>query len=459
MPASKLLAWGLAPAALIAQAPAPAPDATLAALLGEALARHPDLARGRALHAAEKERIPQASALPDPSLTLGMQNDGFKRLEIGRMETSYYQVMVSQPLPWPGKREARARVAALGAEAQGAALRRTELGLVADVSRAFVGLLLARDRLGLLERQGGFLERAEAITRARYEVGQGSQADLLRAQVERTRLQQTRLALAAEEAAFLAALNRLRGADPGTPLPTRGALQDLALPGGASEEAWLERAGRLSPELGQAQVGIRQAERSLELARLDRRPDFTVNAGLMPRGGFDPMWQVQFSVGLPLWSGRKQQRAVAEQEWRRQAQGSEAESVRALLAQRIRERSAQLDAARATLKIYREGLLVQSEASFQAALAQYESGRLPFLGALEALNGWVSDTSGMLQSLAQAHGLAIAMEEFNLGPAPPISATALGAPALGMGGAPEPAAKAPRKGAAGSDAASPMKSM
>jgi outer membrane protein, heavy metal efflux system len=209
-------------------------------------------------------------------------------------------------------------------------------------------------------------------------------------------------------------------------------------------------------------VGQRQAERSLDLAKLDQRPDFAFNAGLMPRGSLDPMWQVQFVVGLPLFSGRKQKKAVAEQEWRRQAQGSEAQSTRTLLAQRTRERSAQLEAARATLKIYREGLLIQSEAGFQAALAQYESGRMPFLGAMDALNGWVADVSGMLQSLSQAHALAIALEEFTPGPTPPISATALPASAIGMGGAPggsyaTPSAASAKKG--GSDPASPMKTM
>ena len=109
-----------------------------------------------------------------------------------------------------------------------------------------------------------------------------------------------------------------------------------------------------------------------------------------------------------------------------------------------RGRQAQLSAALEILGLYRGGLLVQSESSFSATLAQYEAGRASFLGALEALNGWIADRSAYLQAQAQALSVAIAQEELTLGPATPISAPALGAISLGMGGA---APSAPSKSA------------
>ncbi len=439
MSAAKFLAWGLAPAALIAQSPAPAPDQVLEALIKDALANNPDLARGESLVEAEQERPSQAKALPDPSLTLGLQNDGFKGLQIGKMETSYYQVMFSQPLPWPGKRDLRGEIAGLGVESARAAASRVRLSLVAEVKRAYFGLLLVRGQLELLDQQALFWQKASDITRVRYEVGQGSQADLLRAQLEQNRLRQSRFLLLSEEKVLQATLNRLRGAATGTPIPTVAHLEDV-LPQASSVSAWLERAEKESPELQAARLGLRQAERTLDLARRDRYPDFAVSAGVMPRGSFEPMWQVGFSISLPLWSRQKQQRAVAEQEIRRRAQGSEAESIRYLLGQRIQERAAQLDAAMDNLRLYREGLLVQSESSFQANLAQYETGRAPFLSVLEALNGWISDRGGFLQALAQARAVEIAQEEFNLAGTPPITAQGLSSASMGMGGSPSAAA-------------------
>lgn len=411
------------------QPPAPSQDPQLLELIQEALRRNPDLARASALADAERERIPQAQALPDPSLTLGLQNDGFQKLQIGEMETSYYQVALTQPFLWPGKRGLRGEIASLGAEASRAQAARTRLSLVADVKRAYLGLLLVRSQKDLLDQQSLLWHKAGVIARTRYEVGQGSQTDLLRAQLEQNRLRQTRLGLQAEETSLLASLNRMRGTQPEQPIPTSAHLGEGPLPDLTYN--WKAQAEQASPELQAARIGTRQAERSLALAQKDRFPDFAVTAGVMPRGSLDPMWQVGISISLPIWSRQKQQRAVTEQEIRRRAQGSEAESIRNLLYQRIQERSAQMAAAQETLQLFREGLLVQSEASFQAALAQYEAGRASFLSVLEALNGWIRDQGEWLQVQAQIQAIQIAQEEFNLSGTPTISAASLSAGAMG----------------------------
>ena len=444
------------PATPLPAAASPSPDPLLETLLREAFDRNPDLARTTALQAAERERVPQARALPDPTVSVGMQNDGFRKNEVGTMDTSYYQVMVSQSLPWPGKRALRADVARLGEGTAASANLRARLTLEADVRRAYAGLLLNREQARLLEEQAGILRQAEVMARARYGVGQGSQADCFRAQLELTRLAQTRLTLHAGERTLVGQLNRLRARPLATPIPTSATLDALPAPRPVDPG----EAERLSPELQSARQGIAQAERSLDLARLDSRPDFAITAGLMPRGGLDPMWTASVGISVPLWRGQKQHRAVAEQEQRRQAQGSEARSVQNQLAQRMEDRAAELEAVNGSLRLYREGLLAQSEGSFRATLAQYEAGLAPFLAVLEALNGWIADRSGYLQTQAQAQAVLIASAELQLGPTPPIGAGLPGASVGGVGAtAPPKAADAPAKGQAPDSGAPSMSTM
>ena len=414
-------------------------DPLLLSLIQEAMARNPDLGQARALVDADRERIPQARALPDPTLTLGIQNDGFNRIEVGRMDTSYYEVMVTQGLPWPGKRALRGEVAQLGAQATDLAVARTRLSLEADVRRGYTGLLLVRSQLRLLEDQALFLKQAEATARSLYEVGQGAQADLLRAQLERTRLDQTRARLRAEERITQGQINRLRSAAPDQPVPTPRTLEQLPDPRPMPAD-FQAKAEADSPEMKSARL----AQRSLDLARLDRHPDFSVSAGLMPRGAIEPMWTASVGITLPLWQKNKQKRAVAEQEYRQSASGFELEKVRCLLAQRIQERESDLAGSLQVLRLYREGLLVQSEGTFRATLAQYTVGKVPFLSVLEALNGWIADQSGLLQAQAQAQATRIALLELNLGPTPGIGATALAGSAMG----PAPGGTAARAGAA-----------
>jgi outer membrane protein TolC len=441
----------------------PIADPQLQSLIHEALNQNPELAKTRALVDAEKERVPQAGALPDPSLTLGLQNDGFKELQIGKMETSYYQVMLTQPLPWPGKRGLRTGLAKLGVEASRSASDRTRLSLIADVKRAYFGLLLVRGQLELLDQQSLFWQKASDITKVRYGVGQGSQADLLRSQLEQNRLRQARIAFQADERVLLANLNRLRGIQADAPVPTNVRITDLT-PQTSPAALWTQRAEQESPELQTARVGIQQAQQSLDIAKRDRYPDFAVSAGIMPRGSFEPMWTASVSISLPIWSRQKQHRAIAEQENRRRAQGSDSQNIKNMLNQRIQERAAQMEAALETLRLYREGLLVQSEATFQANLAQYEAGRAPFLSVLESLNGWIADRGGYLQAMAQAQAVEIAQEEFNLAGTPGISAQALSSGSMGTGGSPSGSASAaPAKSGSASakpgEGGSAMKSM
>ena len=175
-------------------------DRILPALVAETLAHSPDHARARADVDAERQRVPQAGALPDPTLVLGIQNDGFNGIQIGVMPTSFWQVLMNVPLSWPGKRGLREDVAEAQLGVTEAALQRVRLTLLGEVERAYLDLRLVRGQLALQERLESLWKQAEEMARARYQVGEVPQSDLLRAQLERTRLRLQRLALEAARA-------------------------------------------------------------------------------------------------------------------------------------------------------------------------------------------------------------------------------------------------------------------
>ena len=135
----------------------------------------------------------------------------------------------------------------------------------------------------------------------------------------------------------------------------------------------------------------------------------------MPRGGLEPMWTASVGITLPVWQKHKQSGRWPSRNTASTASGWEVERVRCLLAQRVQERQRDLDAALQVIRLYRAGLLVQSESTFRATLAQYVVGKVPFLSVLEALNGWIADQSGLLQAQAQAQAMRIAQDELNLG--------------------------------------------
>jgi outer membrane protein TolC len=431
----------------------------LARLIEESLAARPELRQAEATVRAERERIPQAGALPDPVLAFGIQNDGFERIQVGEMESSYYQVMLSQGLPWPGKRGLRSDVARLSADGADAALGRARLSAEADVRRAYVDLLLARERLGLLRRLEQIWETSAGVARARYESGDGAQSDVLRAQLEMNRIRQRRWSLEAQERSALQTLNRLRGRAVDAPLPTTASLRDAPVPNLPAPAALVDDALARSPELAQARLGAARATKAVALSERERWPDLGVNVGVMPRGKLDPMWTAGISVGLPVWSSRKQGRAVAESRARSEAEARGLEAVEQVLRLRVAERQSAYTAVVETLRLFREGLLVQSRATVDSTLSQYRVGKVTFASVLEANAGYVNDEDAFLAAAADAQRVAIAVAEVSLDPVPAgggaLGAGGMpGAGATGGGGMGGGAASAPAAGAAGAAPAS-----
>jgi outer membrane protein, heavy metal efflux system len=352
-----------------------ATDPVLAELIRESLARRPELRQADALVQAERERVPQARAWQDPVLTLGLQNDGFSGLQIGNMNTSYYQVMVTQPIPWP-------EVASSGVRLAEASVSRARLTAEADVRRAYLDLVLVRDRLALLQKLEALWTKAEGLARTRYEASEGAQSDILRAQLERNRLRQRRWSLEAEERTRLQAVNRLRVHPLDEPLQTTVSVRLLGLPGVPGVEAALADAEQRSPELLLARLQAERAAFQVALAKRDRWPDLAATAAIMPRGSLDPMWAAGVSMTLPIFAGSKQSRAVAESEARAAATDAGAEAVLQVLRLRVQERIAQLVNLVESAAIYRDGLLIQSQATVDSTMSQYRVGRVTFASVL-----------------------------------------------------------------------------
>jgi outer membrane protein TolC len=199
-------------AVLYAAAPASAEDDELRALVQQALEARPELAQANAALKAAKERVPQAQAWPEPMLSVGVQNDGFRKWQVGTMETSWVSFMASQTFPFPGKNDLRAEVAQSDVQLSELVAERVRLSTIAEVRRGYLALQLVRARRVLLEKLIALNTRLVEVARLRSESGAGSQAEVLRAQVELSRVGQRRFLLESEERQQVQSLNRLRPA-------------------------------------------------------------------------------------------------------------------------------------------------------------------------------------------------------------------------------------------------------
>jgi cobalt-zinc-cadmium efflux system outer membrane protein len=438
----------------VAQETAPSGgEPALEALVAEALAHNPDLLALQGALAASRARPEQANALPDPMVSVLYVNDGWSP-SLGSQPMTTLGFMGSQTLPWPGKRDLREKIANRDGVGSAERLERQRLTVAAGVRRAFWSLVLSEESTGVLREQEDVWKEAESVARARYAVGQGAQQDVLRAQVEITRFEQLRAEREAEVEARLAELSRLVGREVqpdtvrGVHLALRPEPRDLA--------ALQAQAEATLPELRAGAAGVEREELAIELAQRDFKPDFTVQAGYMNRGGLDPMWQAGVGVTLPLYRGRRHA-AVAEAEAGRVAAAQQVEAVRAQIRFRTRERVAQLRAAERMAVVYADGLLPQARMSYEASIASYQAGKVPFLSVLEALQTLHRDRVDHLRVLAAHEEIKASITEASLeatSAMPSGGTSGMGSLAGSFGGAGEAAGGSAGPASAGSAAMS-----
>jgi outer membrane protein, heavy metal efflux system len=343
-------------------------------------------------------------------LALGYTNDGWSAT-LGARDMTTLGFTWSQELPYPGKRRLRGEVASLEAGQVEQQLERVRLGVVAAVERAYADLRLAREVAGVAREQEDVWRQIEGVARARYAVGQGAQQDVLRVQVEVTRVEQLRIDQTAEAEVRRAELNRLRSADADAPVETPAPLALRPVEGDGAEQLRLAEAS--SPELRAAALAVERERTALELARKESRPDFTLLAGYMNRGRLDPMWQASVGISLPLFA-RKNAGRVAEAEARLRASESNRQATLLRLRARTQERLARLRAVEKTATLYEKGIVPQGQMAVEAGLASYQAGQLPFLAVLESLATLYGDRTTLLRLRARHARLRASLEEVSL---------------------------------------------
>ena len=401
---------GQADLSAAAEAPQQASDPLLASLVAEALSKNPDVTAAKEALTAAEARPVQARSLANPMASVVYTNDGWSP-SLGTSDMTTLAFMGSQDLPFPGKLRLKGEIRTIEAGQFGQQVERTRLSLTAAVKRAYYGLLLARDRIDLIREQEEFWKQIESVARARYSVGQGAQQDVLRVQIEVTRIEQLRSEQAAEAEIRVAELNRLLSRPATSPLETPGHLALRPLDGDL--ESHVRFATDISPEVKNARLSIDKGNLGVSLAQKEYKPDFNLQAAYMSRGGLEPMLLAGVGISLPIYRSRIRG-AVAEAEAQVRSSQSLVQSVELQLRFRTQERVTQIRTTERISKLYSEGVVPQGRMSVEAAIANYQTGKVPFIAVLEALTTLYNDRGTLLTLLANHEKIRASLEEASL---------------------------------------------
>src|SRR5712672_4297014 len=164
----------------------------LSELLAEAEKNNPRIESARQGWQAAKQVPTQVATLPDPQFNLQHFSVGSPRPFAGysNSDFAYIGFGASQDIPYPGKRQLRADVAEHAAESMEAhtdSVRRTVVG---NLKMVYFRLSYIQQTLGVLQRSDELLNQVQEASEALYRVGRGNQQDVLKAQLQHTKILQ-----------------------------------------------------------------------------------------------------------------------------------------------------------------------------------------------------------------------------------------------------------------------------
>lgn len=358
---------------------AQSPDASLAELLQEALRSSPEIAAAQKRFEASKQRPTQASSLPDPMFSPGFNSNGrpWPGAGLGTEPTSNIGFMVSQEVPFPGKRKLAGDMAVKESEAEWQQYQQVQLNIVSRVKQAYFRRAYAFAAADVLARNLELLRKFLAITEARYSVGRAQQQDIFKAQTQISILETKRVQIEREKGAREAELNSLVNRSPGSKLAPPSPLKPIALPATLAELT--AAAQKNNPMLRRDEKMIQRAEVAVNAARREYYPDVTINGGYYNMGRMPDMYMLRADLKVPLYFFRKQRAAVTEQSQTLAQTRRSFESTNQSLLFRIQDDFLMAQTASQLVELYSKTVIPQAGLALESSLSSYETGAVDFL--------------------------------------------------------------------------------
>jgi outer membrane protein TolC len=406
---------------------------SLTEAVSQALARDPWLESSQLRQQALLDEAEASGSLPDPTLSLMAGNLPVDSFDLDQEPMTQLSVGLSQMFP-RGDTLSLAKQKRQQLALEHPLLREDRRAKAkAIVSRLWLDAFNAQESIRLIERDRALFEHLVDAARAGYSaaVAGAQQQDVIRAQLELTRLEDRLTVLKRRREAAQRRLSEWVGAPARRDMTALLPLQapDRPVSTGDSDQARYESV-RNHPQLLALDVRIDATETDVELARQRYKPEW----GLSARYGYrheDPQGRSRadlFSVGitfdLPLFTAARQDKQVSASLNRAGAIKTDRELV-------VRRLVAELETATVDLarldqrhELYTDQLLPQMAEQAKAALAAYNNDDGDFA---EAVRARIAELNARIESLdiAVARQKTIAQINYLLVDASPVASASL----------------------------------
>jgi outer membrane protein, heavy metal efflux system len=353
---------------------------------------------------ASEFAIAPAQALDNPSV--GITQDPMKGSPLSFGTSRGMVWSITQPIAWPGKKRLSGEILQTQAEINHEQVHLLSVQLLGQLKSNWLNWYQTQSQIKtnqiLLDR----LEQVKQISKIRYANNAAFYIDFINTQVSQAQLASDNLVLELQANNYLSQIKSLIS------LPAHEALNlKLEQPQVGDTAQTLAHYQNLAllhnPALKASRLSIVANAKSLELAQLGKRPDFSVSVNstsASPPWGFAQTESYGMSINatFPLYFESKEKNLISLSALQLQSAKEADENLKTQVLYSVEQAYLQWQQSLEQLKLIQERILEQTKVAFRLTLSNYSTGQANYIDLSNAYNQLKGAELSVLQAQTAA---------------------------------------------------------
>lgn len=355
-------------------------------LINEALKSNPQIISAQKKWEAYRERIPQAGALPDPTFSFGLMNLPVNSFDFDQEPMTGKKLSLMQMIPFPGKLGLKEKIATEEYRSVGQHYEDIKNNIIKGVKFAYYDLFFIDKSIEITEKNKVLLQEFVKIAETKYAVGKGLQQDVLKAQVELSKLIDKLIRLRQKRESTEARLNTLLNRPPEEPVGQVEEFKKPAFSFGLEELKKIALENR--PLLKAWDYLIKRNQVAHKLARKDYLPNFSLSIAYSQRDDLRigmkmyDFFSAAVTLNIPLYFYRKQSKKVQETALNITMVKEQYNNVKNEVFFQIENALEEAQRDGQLTDLYKTGIIPQATQSLNSAISGYQVDKVDFITML-----------------------------------------------------------------------------
>ncbi len=355
-------------------------------LIEEALENNPDYLSVQKNLQSLEAKIPQQGALPDPKLGFALMNLPVNSFEFNQEPMTGKRFSLMQMFPFPGKLGLQKEIAELDFQVGKFYVDEFKNHLIKQIKVNYYQLFLAEQEIDILEKNIELMRQFIKVAEKKYAVGNGLQQDVLKAQVELSRLKDQLITKQQKHEQVVFEINKLINRSMNTEIIISDTIHSQPLE--MSTQELIKKAMVNRPLLKAWNHKIEQSRRTVKLAQKSYLPDFSVGVSYTQRDDLAngnrmyDFFSAEIGLNIPLYFNNKQSKKVEQTQLINYSLEDQFMGIKNEVLYQVENIYSNLQKNKKLMMLYKTGIIHQAQQALNSALTGYQVDIVDFLTLL-----------------------------------------------------------------------------